>query len=335
MAPRLGTFADSLQLSFTDDAKQAAMQLLELANAKLLKQMVPSLWVVVNALPRTVSGKLNRKVLKDFFQGLSLEDQGRVADFLLEREQILPPKTNLEKVLHGLWASCLNISPERLGVNDSFASLGADSLSTVRLAAILRKAGFLISPVEIRKLKTIASVAKVLEEHAPVKELQVPVPSMSLLRETARDLEVAGIESSQVEAVIPATPFQRGTLSQLSESDRSYMCRMPFILEKTIDVERLSWAIEQLTLRHAILRTAFLPTKQHSLVQIQFSIPPRLFVVYSREHSPLPNEAGLLDKLFARHVWGEVPFYPVLVQYPNARAELIFYIHHALYDGWR
>ena len=76
--------------------------------------MVPSAFVVMEALPFTASGKIDRQSLPD------------PATAELQREvEYIAPRTPLEEALADIWAEVLGV--ERVGVNDDFFALGGHS----------------------------------------------------------------------------------------------------------------------------------------------------------------------------------------------------------------
>ncbi len=83
--------------------------------ARLPEYMVPGRFVVLEAMPLTTSGKLNR-------QALPAADEARV-----ERvREYVAPETALEQKLAAIWAAALGV--QHVGLNDHFFELGGYSL---------------------------------------------------------------------------------------------------------------------------------------------------------------------------------------------------------------
>ncbi|EGN97223.1 hypothetical protein SERLA73DRAFT_161377 [Serpula lacrymans var. lacrymans S7.3] len=315
-----------MSLALTSDSKLEAARLSEFCATKLHKSMVPTLWIPVEAFPHTISGKLNRKAIKQFFHELSEEDTDAVGDLLVTRAEIVQPTSSVEKELQAIWSSCLKVPLHRVGIHNSLFDLGADSLGTLRLAAILGKAGFRVTPIELRKLQTIAQVALALTSQSsePARVVARPLPLLSI-KSAAMDneLRLHGIAIDDVDAVIPATPFQKGVLLHPTDTQDGFMSTMHFAITQNIDREKFVEVLDSLKARHPILRTAFLMTAAHSIVQVVLKQGPSVTVVKGDHFDPV-----------AGYQWGRVAFNFTLVCNSEGPSELIIVAHHALFDGW-
>ncbi|MEU6231430.1 amino acid adenylation domain-containing protein [Kitasatospora sp. NPDC047058] len=129
------------------------------AAAGLPDYMVPATVVVLDALPLNTNGKLDRKQLPapDFTD----RPAGRAA------------ATEREKLLAALFAEVLGL-PE-VGADDSFFTLGGDSITSVQLVGRARLAGLVLTPREVFRHKTVAALAAALPE-SPADPALAPDP---------------------------------------------------------------------------------------------------------------------------------------------------------------
>jgi amino acid adenylation domain-containing protein len=112
--------------------------------------MIPSVFVILNELPLTPTGKVDRKALPAPSKARPALDTFYVA-----------PRTPLEEDLVRLWDEILSL--DHIGINDSFFELGGDSLSAVRLiSAILRKFQTRLPVRVLFQSPTVAEMAVVL-----------------------------------------------------------------------------------------------------------------------------------------------------------------------------
>jgi amino acid adenylation domain-containing protein len=86
--------------------------------------MVPQIYVELDHLPLTTSGKIDKKALP------APEDTD------LERTQYLAPSTETEHTLVALWENLLGV--EKIGVNDNFFELGGNSITAIQLISEIR-----------------------------------------------------------------------------------------------------------------------------------------------------------------------------------------------------
>ncbi|HEX6041572.1 amino acid adenylation domain-containing protein [Longimicrobium sp.] len=89
----------------------------------LPEHMVPAVFVVLDALPRTTSGKVDRRALP-------------VPDVTEARAAFTEPATETERALAALWTEVLRV--ERVGADDSFFALGGHSLRAMQLVSRVR-----------------------------------------------------------------------------------------------------------------------------------------------------------------------------------------------------
>src|SRR5439155_4452714 len=144
--------------------------------------MVPAAFVVLDRLPLTVNGKLDRGVLP------APEVGGCGAGRL--------PRTPQEEVLCGLFAEVLGVAG--VGIEDNFFALGGDSIVSIQLVSRARKAGLVITPRAVFEHQTVAGLAGVA---TLIEAAAAPLP----------DIAIGGVV---------ATPIMRWVLERGGRIDR-------------------------------------------------------------------------------------------------------------------
>ncbi|HEX5255400.1 MAG TPA: amino acid adenylation domain-containing protein [Mycobacterium sp.] len=137
------------QRSITDDADKAtfAGDVRAAIAATLPGYMLPSSLTVLDALPKTESGKLNRPGLPRPAVGTGGQTE--------------PARTDTERALAKVFAELLS-TPE-IGRFDDFFALGGDSILSVQLASRARAAGLAVSPRMIFENPTVQQLAAALD----------------------------------------------------------------------------------------------------------------------------------------------------------------------------
>jgi amino acid adenylation domain-containing protein len=126
-------------------------QLREVLWQRLPEYMVPSVFVMVDTLPLTQNGKIDRRALL-----ASKPERGAARENFY-----VAPRTPIEESLAGIWAGLLKV--ERVGIYDSFFELGGHSLLAVRLRTAIRKTFDRDIPlVTLFQKATVGQVAELL-----------------------------------------------------------------------------------------------------------------------------------------------------------------------------
>ena len=139
-------------------------QLRDILRRRLPEYMVPSVFVMMETLPLTENGKIDRRALLASKQERRARENFYVA-----------PRTPTEESLARIWAGLLKV--ERVGVHDSFFELGGHSLLAVRLRTAIRKTFNRDIPlVTLFQKATIGQVAELLEQSPRESSHQTMVP---------------------------------------------------------------------------------------------------------------------------------------------------------------
>ncbi|KAI1127489.1 hypothetical protein F5Y10DRAFT_292768 [Nemania abortiva] len=133
---------------------------------RLPTYMIPSFFVEMNALPMTISGKVDRDALPD-----------PTASFEAAKEEKLVRNTDTEARLLAIWSDILG--HPRITVYDNFFEVGGDSVRLVRVQKELdRQLGRQIPVAKLFQNYTIKALAAYLDGQSP------PSPPEGILRPT-------------------------------------------------------------------------------------------------------------------------------------------------------
>jgi amino acid adenylation domain-containing protein len=274
--------------------------------------MVPSAIMILERLPLTANGKVDRKALP--------APEGRQ-----EEGVFIEPRTPTEELVVGIYQEVLKL--ERVGVHDNFFELGGHSLLAVQVITRVRGVFGVELPLSnLFKAPTVAGLSERVEA----------------LRNSGVGLAVPAIRRVKRDQALPLSYAQERLwfIDQLQPNGTSY--NMPGALRVLggLQVEELGRAINEIVRRHEVLRTTFKVTVQGQPVQV--------IQGYEWQSVPMVDLAGLLEgerERTARELIGKENARPFdLSQGPCLRVSLLrlgskehivlLTMHHIISDGW-
>lgn len=213
---------------------------------RLPDYMVPAAFTVVERIPLTHNGKVDRRALQDL-PGVRLE----------ATEEYTAPRTELEEYLCGLWAEALSVP--RVGVHDNFFTLGGDSIQGFLVSARAHRDGIPLSATQVFATPTVAETAAYVEEQRLAHPERAGAVEYAPTRVTAEQLEAvarSAADPDAVETVYPLTEMQKGMLfhSLLDPDSGVYFEQFLYAVDGEVDTEAYRRAWQRVVDRHEILR---------------------------------------------------------------------------------
>ena len=303
--------------------------------ARVPKHMVPAVFFPLVALPQTLTGKVDRKGLRELCVSLSASTW----DVYTRRhnKDSRPPSNNAEQMLYNLVKDVLDI--EDFGMDSHFFHLGGDSLVAMQVVSLAHEAGIQLYVHDFFKFPILAALAKTLKAHQ--EDMQEIRPFQLLananLQEEALELAQRTFQVSRddIEDIYPCTPLQEGmfaeTLKKRSRAQNPYVSKSVFKFREDIDLKGFRIAWEKVAKINPILRTRILS-----------GLSKTLQVVMANPSLPWEEHEGTLED-FRRGMSNHDPipdFQKPLLQFSvvrdvqNHQKYFVSTIHHALYDGW-
>ncbi|MFE2187806.1 amino acid adenylation domain-containing protein, partial [Streptomyces sp. NPDC059455] len=285
-------------------AEVEAKDLRARAAGMLPEHMVPSAFVVLERLPLTVNGKLDRKALPAPESPVSAG--GRA------------PRTPREEILCGLFAEILDAP--RVGVDDNFFDLGGHSLLATRLVSRIRsELGAELTVGELFEAATPARVAEALTSAA-----------------VARD----GVRRYERPEVLPLSHAQQRLwfLDRLEDGGATYNLAFEITLSGVLDRGALRAALGDVVARHESLRTVFVEVDGVPRQVVRSSVEvPFVEAEVSREGLGEALSAAVARPFdLAEDVLLRADLFSLTERSDQAEAEhvLLLTMHHIASDGW-
>jgi amino acid adenylation domain-containing protein/non-ribosomal peptide synthase protein (TIGR01720 family) len=300
----------------------------------LPRHMVPSYFIPLHVMPRSIAGKSDRKALRSI--GRNLQSQ-QLRIFGLSGVSKREPTTELEQKIRLLWASVLNIPPEEIGLDDNFFKLGGDSLSAMRVVANARNdAGISITVGDMFKTPKLVDIASaaVYGEQGEDLMREVPLQPFELIRDAVtKQTIMEEIQScgqypvAVVEDAYPCTPLQEAMFAVTMSNPSAYVLQQTYQLPTGVDISRFEAAWDELVRTTPILRTCIVHTQQFGSYQAVYTTQVGL--------SKAEDLAGYLEadsKIPMRY--GHMLSRCALVKAETInRYYFVWTAHHAAYDG--
>ena len=130
-----------------------ATSLRDFLKEKLPEYMIPSVFMLLDTIPLTATGKVDRRALPE-------PDTTRPEMDTL----YVPPQTDIERKLAHIWEEVLDIRP--IGIDDNFFNLGGHSLAATRVVSQVMKQFQLEIPLQsLFQSPTVGEMAAAITEH--------------------------------------------------------------------------------------------------------------------------------------------------------------------------
>jgi amino acid adenylation domain-containing protein len=173
--------------------------------SRLPEPFVPAQYVLLDRLPRTPSGKVDRT-------RLPAPDRARPD---LGVEYVAPALEN-ERALAKIWCDVLGLN--LVGVHDNFFELGGDSILAIQIVARARSAGLGLTPRQVFEHQTIQALAGVCTACEPRDSVEA-APVAADLRGQQQDLSMPAAAARTTRRPLSDTDLNR-VLAQIASKRR-------------------------------------------------------------------------------------------------------------------
>ena len=296
-------------------ARPGVNDIREWLRGRLPEYAVPSAIVMMDALPLSRSGKIDRRALP------SPDGNGATG------RTYVAPRTAMEELLSGIWSDVLGV--KQVGVDDSFFDLGGHSLLATQIMSRVRTA--LRAEVPLRALFEARTVGKLAES----------VEAILNAKERIRIGDESSITRVSRNGSLPLSFAQQRLwfLEQLFPDSAMYNCPAAVRVIGALEVPALERAVSEIVRRHESLRTSF-PTVGGQ--PVQSIAPPRLTAldVIDLSGSGEKERGDQLTRLIADEAARRFDieagplFRACLIRLKDREHVFLLNMHHIISDGW-
>ncbi|KAI1951020.1 hypothetical protein LOZ57_001569 [Ophidiomyces ophidiicola] len=294
--------------------------------------MIPSAILPLEYLPKTLTGKINRRILR---QAASSLTWGDLMPYRFEKPTYIEPRTTDERILQSICVELFAIPHSEVSIEDNFFNLGGDSLIARQLVSKARLQGFQFTLAQVFEEPTLASLVQCgrVQDAQVVKvsSLSKTDPFRPLFNDFLAELppdQVIG----DIEDIFPALEMQAMCV------DQNVIDYFPFEINGPLDKHQLRIACETVVRNNASLRSRFLQFRgqvvqvvlRHTSISVEEE--PGLQATPKRDPTLFVRSYCLADK--ARLMPMDQPVVGFML-FPISNLKHIFVVRltHAQYDG--
>ncbi|SAL44731.1 peptide synthetase-like protein [Caballeronia peredens] len=295
-------------VSFATGSTVNDTALREMLAARLPDYMVPATIIVLDALPVTANGKIDRAALRDI--AMKPVEAASVGD---------APRGETEEAIAAVWKEVLKA--QHIGRDDNFFERGGDSILVLQVIARLKKRGLRATPKQVFDNATVTELARIVKA---IEMTATKAPSTAATpAETVAMLTPAQLRFFELE--IP----QRGHWNQSIEFDA----------HAAFDFDAFARAFSALLTHHEIFRQRF--ERIGATNAWRTLTAPKPYDVLPFATAMAIDEADALAQFDAIQRTLDISLGPLAcalaASLPDGRTKLYLAIHHLIVDGvsWR
>ncbi|MGY0003963.1 amino acid adenylation domain-containing protein [Micromonospora sp. I033] len=294
---------------------------------RLPAHLVPAAVVLLDELPLTRNGKLDRAALP----APRLDRRGGGA--------AVTPANRAEEILVEAWREVLGVAD--FGVTDSFFALGGDSIRSIQMQVAAQKRGL---SFQLNDIFTYQTIRELVEHGRLTVDGVEAVPPAA--REAGRFALVAAADRERLPDGLadayPMTALQQGMVyhGELTGDPAMYHNVTAHRVTAPLDAAALRRALAGLVAAHPVLRTGFaLGTYAEPLQLVHAEVPVEVPVTDLTGADPQARRARIDDLVAEERVrpfdWSRPPLLRLQAVREGADAfTLVVAEYHGILDGW-
>ena len=287
--------------------------------------MIPKVYIPIQTLPISHTGKMDRRRLRQIGRSLTYEE---LASMQPSRQEARKPSTTMEKQLRDLWAEVIGIEASVINATDNFLRLGGDSIAAMRLVAAIHKRRLLLTVTDVFEAPCLQDMAIRVKQDRDSPEHELEVPPFSLLDSGVSETEarscaarLCGIDEARIVDIYPVTPLQEGLLALGARKPGLYVSRSVFELQPDINIEHLEQAWLSTVDKFVTLRIRIV------------DLPGQGFVQVVLDNCPLSSYGTDVDAYVHEDELNHMGPGTELCRAAIIDRHFILSVHHSIYDG--
>jgi amino acid adenylation domain-containing protein len=316
------------------DRKLTINALRDFLSQKLPSYMIPAAFVVLDILPLTSNGKVDRKALPAPDRTSVVSERKPLAttdrtsltitgtNTLAMEGSFVAPRTATEEILVSIWSQVLSV--DMLGISDNFFVLGGHSLLATQIISRCRTAFSIELPLrQLFESPTVADLAIFIDKSQNNESEYQTIPQ----------------RANRANAPLSFAQQRLWFLNQLEPNSPFYNFSWPVRLQGNLNVDILKTSLGAIVDYQEILRTKYINQNGNPIQVIDVPQSVELQIIDLQQYDRTEQEIQLQKFLHQEsqrpiNLESAMMFRGCLLKLAPSEHVLLLVMHHIASDGW-
>ena len=300
--------------------------------------MIPAGWAMLDALPMTPNGKIDRRALLAYNPLNPVVSTATIAPIASSQPNsitfltahpvdpsAIAPTTRTEEILVGIWAKVLGL--DTVSINDNFFELGGHSLLAAKMIGdCYQTFDRELSLRELFGSPTVAGLAQIIDRH------QQPETKLA-------NYQIIPRRANPDRAKLSFVQQRLWFLHQLQPDGTEYQFQLAIRLNGVLNLAALQQSLDTIVARHETLRTNFINEDGHPVQVIHAPQSLALRLIDLQDCPPTARDSQLTQLLKQEYqrpfnLAEDLILRGCLFKLAPAEHVLLLVTHHIVFDGW-
>ncbi|TQW04261.1 Acetyl-CoA synthetase-like protein [Cordyceps javanica] len=296
------------------------------------RHMIPTLVVIVSHIPLNLSGKIDRRKLREILSQMTASEVALCLGSIASHEA---PCTDRELKLRSLWSQALNTVESNIGRLDDFFRRGGDSLAAMRLASAAHALGLDLTFGDIFANPVLSNQAEHIGSDKRQTNRDYSCGDFELITQAQKQAIIVAaaadhaLSASQIKDIYPTTPMQQGLIALDALRPGSYLSQRVYQIKTGVSLRKLESAWGAVMDANPPLRTRVIRRADDGLTyQVVIRGQTKLHMAHNLPKYLADDEAKPMGL-------GEPLLRLAIVSNTNGEpTHCVVTIHHCIYDAW-
>ncbi|KAL2183691.1 non-ribosomal peptide synthetase [Thermothelomyces heterothallicus CBS 203.75] len=205
---------------------------------------VPAVWIVLERMPCSLSGQIDRKRVTEWVEELDSAEYERIARSLAvhpgDDEEEVSEIAEPVHILRQIWAEELDLPIEHIKLNQPFLGLGGDSIMAMGVVSRARNAKIKLTIQDVLRCKSVVHLAELAEG--------LPLPATPRVQKEEPEEQPFALSPIQ-------SLYLKSAVQHVGNARFNQSCTLG--VSRRVSVETIKQAIASIVQRHSMLRARF------------------------------------------------------------------------------